>query len=249
MNDISKDTLKKIKEHGIVPRPKGYFLLKRSTVWGLFGLSVLLGSISAGVAIFQIKNTEWELFQHYRHSILEFILLFIPCFWGLFLLGFSIVAHYYFRRTQSGYRYRASTAVAVSVFLSVIIGTGIYATGLSERLESIIEDTLPFYHGVTVHNRMVWMSPDKGLLAGKIVDAKEKGMIRLKDLNGKEWNVVVSGAVWRGRLSPVLDLEIKLIGTRTGEDSFIAKEIRPWAGRRRQGGNRRNRLKINTPTQ
>ena len=50
----------------------------------------------------------------------------------------------------------------------------------------------------------------------------------------KEWNVVVKGAIWRGRLFPVPGLEIKLIGTRTGTDSFTAREIRPWAGRRKQ---------------
>ncbi|MBN2418448.1 MAG: hypothetical protein JXL81_03610, partial [Deltaproteobacteria bacterium] len=184
MNDISKDTLKKIKDQGIVPRTKRYFLLRRSTVWGLFVLSVILGSIAASVAIFQVRNTDWDLFQHYRHSIPEFILLFIPYFWGLFLIGFSIVAYYYFRRTKSGYRYRAATAVALSVVLSVIGGIGIYATGLSERLETVFEEKLPFYRGVTAHTRMVWTAPDKGLLAGRIKDVSEDGTILLEDLEG-----------------------------------------------------------------
>lgn len=245
MNDISKDTLRKIKEQGIVPRTKGYFLLKRSTVWGLFVLSVILGSIAASAAIFQINNTEWELFRHYRHSILEFILLFIPYFWIMFLIGFSIVAYYYFRRTQSGHRYRTVTAVVLSVLLSVIGGAVIYAAGLSERLESVFEEKLPFYHGVTDHNRMVWMSPEKGLLAGKIIGVPKEGIIRLKDLDGKEWNVTTNGATWRGRLMPSIDLEIKLIGTRTGKDSFSAREIRPWFGRRKQG--RKGRHRVNMP--
>lgn len=247
MNDISKETLKKIKDQGIVPRTKGYFLLKRSTVWGLFMLSVILGSIAASVAVFQIKNTEWDLFHHYRHSILEFILLFIPYFWGLFLIFFSIVAYYYFRRTQIGYRYRAATIVALSVVLSVICGMGIYATGLPERLETVFEDTLPFYKGVTAHHRMVWMSPDKGLLAGKIIDVFEDGMILLEDLNRKEWNVAADDAIWRGRLSPAPGLEIKLIGARTGEESFNAREIRPWFGRRKQGGKGQGPRRGNMP--
>jgi hypothetical protein len=236
MEDISKKTLRKIKEQGIVPRTRGYFLLRRSTVWVLFGLSVVLGSIAASAAIFQIKNTEWELFRHFRHSIPEFVLLFIPYFWGMFLIGFSIVAYYYFRQTKSGYRYRAATAVILSILISVICGMGIYSTGLSERMESLFEENLPFYHGVTAHNRMVWMAPDKGLLAGKIIELPKDEIIRIKDLDGKEWHVNVEGATWRGRLSPSMDLEIKLIGTRTGEESFSAKEIRPWSGRRKQGG-------------
>lgn len=236
MNDISKETIQKIKEQGIEPHTKGYFLLKRSTVWVLFGLSVILGSIACSVAVFQIKNAEWDLFQHFRHSILESILLFVPCFWVLFLVGFSIVAYYYFRRTKSGYRYRAATAIALSIFLSVIGGVGIYATGLSERMESVFEDTLPFYRGINTRIRMVWMSPDKGLLAGKIIDVTKEGMILLKDLDGKEWHVMADGATWRGRLSPSPNLGIKLIGTRTGKDSFSAEEVRPWHGRRKRGG-------------
>lgn len=235
MNDISKDTLRKIKEQGIVPRTKSYFLLKRSTVWGLFGLSVIFGSVAASVAFFQVKNTEWDLFQHYRHSIIEFILLFIPCFWGLFLTGFSIIAYYYFRRTQTGYRYRTTLVVFLSIFLSIMGGAGIYTTGLSERLESVFEEKLPFYRGVNAHNRMVWMSPDKGLLAGKIIDVKEKRILKLKDLEGKEWVVNTEDAVWRGRISPAPDLEIKLIGTRTGQNSFSAREVRPWFGKRKKG--------------
>jgi hypothetical protein len=239
MNDISKETLRKIKENGIVPRTKSYFLLKRSTVWGLFGLSIILGSIAASVAIFQIKNAEWDLFHHYRHSFLEFFLIFIPYFWGLFLIIFSIIAYYYFRRTQSGYRYRAATVVVLSVFLSLIGGVGIYSTGLSESMESVFEDALPFYRGVTAHRRMVWMSPEKGLLAGRIIDVTKEGIIRLKDLNGKEWNIIANEATWRGRLYPSRDLEIKLLGTMTGKNSFKAREVRPWHGRKKRGENRR----------
>ena len=135
-----------------------------------------------------------------------------------------------------GYRYRAATVVVLSVVLSVIGGIGIYATGLSERLETVFEETLPFYQGITAHHRKVWMAPDKGLLAGIIIDVTDDRMIRLKDLDGNEWDIDSTGATWRGRLSPAPGLEIKLMGTRTGEESFTAREVRPWFGRRKQGG-------------
>lgn len=236
MADISKETLDKIKEQGIVPRAKGYFLFMRYTVWSLFLLSVILGSIAASAAIFQLKNAEWELFRHYRHSISEFIWLFVPYFWLLFLTGFSIITYYYFRRTKSGYRYGTVTVITLSVLLSVAGGAGIHTAGLSGRMESMFEDTLPFYRGIGFRSRMAWMSPDRGLLAGKIVEAVNNENILLKDLNGKKWNIITDRAAWRGRLSPAPGLEIKIIGTRTGESSFTAREIRPWMGRRRHNG-------------
>ena len=245
MNDISKDTLRKIKEQGIVPRTRNYFFLRRSTVWVFFGLSIILGSFAASVAVFQIKNAEWDLFDHYRHSIPEFILLFIPYFWILFLIGFSIVAWYYFRRTGSGYRYRALTAVTLSILLSGIGGLGIYSAGLSEKIETAFEDNLPFYRGTAFHSKMIWMAPEKGLLAGKITGISKDGTIKLTDFNGKEWDVEADSAIWRGRLSPVPELEIKLIGNKTGKNCFTAKEIRPWHGRRKNRGSGMQRGKMN----
>jgi hypothetical protein len=241
MTDISKDTLRKIKEQQIVPRTKNYFFLKRSTVWVIFGLSIILGSFAASVAVFQVKNAEWDLFKHYRHSVLEFILLFIPYFWILFMIGFSIVAFYYFRRTESGYRYRTATIVALSVFISILGGLGIYATGLSERIETVFEDNIPFYRGAAFHSRMAWMSPDKGLLAGKIIEITKEGKLKLADLNGKEWEITVDGALWKGKLSPEPDLEIKIIGNKTDKNCFTAQEIRPWQGRKKNRGSGKGR--------
>lgn len=244
MNDISKETLNKIKQQSIVPHSKGYFLLKRSTIWGLFCLSILLGSFASSVAIFQLTNAEWDLFQHFRHSILEFILLVIPYFWGLFLVFFTLIANYYFKRIRYGYRYRTAIVVVLSVLLSILGGWGIYATGISEHLEKVFEDSIPFYRGVEAHKRMVWMSPEKGLLAGKIMAVTREKMIRLKDLDGNIWRVDIAGTAWRGRLTPVPNLDIKLIGKRTGKDRFTADEARPWQGRGKHG--RRGHRHTNT---
>jgi hypothetical protein len=240
MNDISKETLRKIKDQGIRPHTKGYFFLKRSTVWGLFCFSLVLGSIASSAVIFQMNNAEWALFKHFRHSIIEFILLTIPFLWILFLIGFTIGAFFYFRQTQGGYRYRTITVVTLSILLSIIGGTVMNIAGLSERIESVFEENIPFYRGVGYCNKMIWMSPDKGLLAGTIVAVKEEGIIELKDLDGKTWRINTNEAIWRGRLSSAPDLEIKLIGVRTGEDGFIASEVRPWHGRRNRNVNMRH---------
>jgi hypothetical protein len=247
MDDISRETLKRIKEQKIVPRPKGYFLLKKSSVWFLFVLAVVSGSVAAGAAIFQINNTEWYLFPHYRHSILEFVLLFIPYLWGLFLIFFAVVAYYYFRKTQTGYRYRAATIVAITVILSILGGMGIYAAGLSERIETAFEEKLPFYRGSVSHRLVIWTAPDKGLLAGRITGIEEDNVLQLEDMSENRWKVFTEGALWRGRLSPAQGLEIKIIGTRTGRDTFRAKEIRPWAGKRKNTGKRQESLRGKNP--
>jgi hypothetical protein len=238
MKDVSKHTLDAIKKQHISPRPRSFFFLKRSTVWGLFMLSIVLGALAGAVIIFQLSNAEWELYRHLRHSVIEFLLLVVPYFWVLFLGGLTALSFYYFRRTSGGYRYRTATVVLVNIVLSMLGGTVIHVSGFSERLEVMFQDTIPFYEGVESHKQKIWMAPERGLLAGKISAVMSNGRMVLRDLKGKEWQVDAAGATWRGRLSPVMGLEIKLIGRIDGKDGFIAEEIRPWRGR---GKNQRHR--------
>lgn len=231
MKDISQNTLDEIKKQRIQPRPRRYFLVKRATIWALVILSIGLGSLAGAVLIFQLENAEWELYRHIGHSVFEFLLLVLPYFWILITGCLTAVSLYYFRRTSGGYRYRTASVVLISLVLSLIGASLFHLGGISERLEAVFENTLPFYEGVEGHKRKMWMTPEKGLLAGKISSVLNDHQIILTDLRGKDWQVDVEKAVWRGRMSPVKDLEIKLIGRMTGEDKFIADEIRSWHGR------------------
>lgn len=238
MNDISKNTLLKIRHQRITPRSRRYFFFKRFAIWAMFAISILLGSVASGVAIFQLTNAEWDLYRHLNHSLPEFILLVMPCFWLVFLAGFSTAAYYYFRRTDGGYRYRVATVILLNVLLSIVAGTGLFAVGFSERMEAVFQETVPFYTGVTAHRRKMWMRPADGLLAGRIIAVPDAETIALSDLNGKIWAIDTAHAIRRGRLEPAVGLEIKILGTMEGPDRFTAMEIRPWNGR----GNRRHMM-------
>lgn len=230
MNDISKNTLQKIKHHQIKPYPRRYFFYRRAIVWGVFGIFILLGSIASAVAIYQLKNAEWDLYQHLAHSLPEFVLLVMPYFWLVILLGFTVAAYHNFRQTRTGYRYRMVTVVLLSLLLSVAGGTTLFVAGFSEPLEAVFQENLPFYPGVASHRKKMWMRPRDGLLAGKIIKVLDRDTLRLLDHNGKLWIVDTTGAIWRGRLSPSENLEIKLIGKLKGGTHFSAREIRPWHG-------------------
>ncbi len=67
MTDISKNTIEKIRKENVQPLPKRYFLLKRSVLWGFFGLSILLGSIAGSIAIFMLTHFEWDLYNRLGH--------------------------------------------------------------------------------------------------------------------------------------------------------------------------------------
>jgi len=234
MMDTSQKILQKIKDNDVRPDPKWHFLFKRSVIWVVFFLSILLGSMASALAIFQLRYAEWDLYQHFRHSLAEFVLLVLPIFWLVFLLGFTGFAYYYFRRTEQGYRYRALWVVSGSIILSLIGGGFLYSTGLPEKLEPVFFDNMPFYQQWQARKQRVWMSPDKGLLAGRITTVISDRKIQIEDLEGATWEIDITDTLWRGRLKPAESLKIKIIGQKTGAGRFAAAEIRPWRGRRRR---------------
>ena len=243
MKDISKNILQKIKEDKVRPYSKGRFLFRRSVIWTVFGLSILLGSVASAIAIFQLKYAEWDLYQHLSHSPLEFALLVIPFFWLIFLLGFTVFAYYYFRRTEQGYRCRTLWVISGSIALSIIGGGILYATGLSERLETAFQHNVAFYRELQERKQRVWMSPGQGLLAGKIVKIISEQKIQIEDLQGNIWVIDTGDTIWKARLRPAKNLKIKILGKIKGENQFVADEIRSWQGRKGRGRNRHLRHK------
>jgi len=171
------------------------------------------------------------------------VLLVIPFFWLIFLLGFTGFAYYYFRRTEQGYRYAAVWIILSSIVLSIIGGGILYSTGLPERLERVFQENVPFYRKLQERKQKVWMSPGQGLLAGTITKVVSEQKVEIKDLQGNNWVIDISDTIWRGRLRPAEDLKIKILGEMKGQNRFVANEIRPWKGRIDQGRKRHLRHK------
>jgi len=236
MTDTGQKILKKIKEDRIRPYPKWRFLFKRSVIWTVFLLSILLGSIASASAMFQLRYAEWDLYQHLSHSLIELVLLVVPIFWLIFLGGFTWFAYYYFRQTEQGYRYGAIRVISGSIMLSTLGGGLLYISGLPEKLEPIFLDKVPYYREWQAHKQRIWMSPAQGLLAGRIASVVSDRKIQLEDLEGKLWEIEIADTVWRGRLEPVRDLKIKIIGHCPQNGRFVAEEIRPWQGQGQKKG-------------
>ena len=235
MTDLSKNVLRRIREAKARPYSKGRFLFRSSVIWTAFGMSVLLGSVASAVAIFQLMHAEWDLYQRLSHSLMGFALLVTPFFWLIFLWGFTGFAYYYFRRTDQGYRHSTAWVISASVVLSVICGGLLYATGLPERLETLFQDNVPFYRELQERKQKVWMSPGRGLLAGRIVKVIPGQKMQIEDLEGNIWVIDIADAIWRGRLRPAENLKIKILGRMKEESRFVADEIRPWHGIRKRG--------------
>jgi hypothetical protein len=118
MRDISREVLDKIKEKGIAPLPKRYFILRRSTVWMLFCFSIILGSIAGSTVIFRVKNAEWDLFYHFKGNLLDYLLI-TPHISGHLYDLFFCCCLLLFQADTRGYRYRPQQLLPLSLFISV----------------------------------------------------------------------------------------------------------------------------------
>ena len=236
MKDISDKVIKRIKEGDVKPYSKWRFILHRFVMWVLFGISILIGSVASGVAIFQLQHAEWDLYQHFSHSLLEFVILVVPYFWLIFMIGFTVFAYYFFRRTERGYRYSVVVLVLVSLGVSIAGGLIFDKVGFAERLEGLFSDRVSFYRALQERKERVWMAPENGLLAGKIIEVMPDGTMEFVDFNNQRWTLLARHAVWRRSLKPMKGLKIKIIGRMKSNKVFVAEEIRPWGGRRWRHG-------------
>ena len=240
MTDISEKVIKKIKKDKIEPHSKKRFILKRTAIWMLLGLSLLLGIVACSVVIFQIKHAEWDFYHLLDYTLLRYIILILPYFWITFLIIFLILVYLNFRRTERGYRIKPVLVIFCTFLISILGGFLLYQTGFSEKLEAVFQEKIPVYRWVNSGRHRMWMSPHRGLLSGEILKLVSSQEIEFRDLQGKNWIVDISNAIWRGRLRPSPGLKIKLIGEMTGDNKFKASEIRPLYGRGygRHGGKR-----------
>jgi hypothetical protein len=238
--DIGKKVLERIEEEQVKPYSKWRFVFHRSVMWSLFATSLLLGSLASGVVLFRLTHADWDLCMHLEHSIWEFAILTLPFVWLIFLFGFAGFAFFYFRRTKRGYRYPTVWVIAGSIILSLLSGMAVYKLGMAVKIEYLCSNRISFYRMIQKRRGRFWVAPERGFLAGEIMQVLPDDRFRLMDFYGRIWTVEAKEAVWKGRTHNLKNLVIKIIGKQGEANSFVAKEIRPWLGACRCSGQRSN---------
>jgi hypothetical protein len=231
MKKLADNILNKIDQEKIKPIPKWEFLLKDSVIWGTFVVSVMFGSIGSAITMFLLVNSEVLADFSLASSFLQWIILSIPVVWIVITLIFVLISIYNFKHTDEGYRYSVFSIFAVSLVISILIGSIFYFFGLSERLNNWFGQSIPYYTSMMDTRISVWTRPEEGYLSGTItsIDSKDK-IIRIVDYTNTEWVVSYVNANIKGRVELSVGGEIKIIGTMESTSKFTATEIRSWSG-------------------
>ena len=235
MEKVTKNTLQKIKKENIKPIPKWQFLLKDSLVWGLFVLNLILGSIGFAISLYIFGNNDVILDSSLVSNVWEWIILSIPLAWILLTVLFLFIAYYNFKHTKDGYRFNVVKIFIINIVVSVVLGVVINGLGLSQKLNTIFSDHIPFYNHTMDLRSDIWMRPESGYLAGTIVDINsDTKILKIEDLKGKIWDIQYQDATVKGRVVLELGEEIKIVGNAVTDNVVEASEIRPWVGNGRQ---------------
>jgi len=227
MKNIGNKILKIIKEKHIKPKPKWEFLLKNYLIWTIFSLAIIVGSLSTAVVIFIIRNYNWV--ENHEFGLLKNLIINIPYFWMIILVLFLFIAYYNFKHTKTGYRYNPYLIIIVSILISLILGSTIYATGFGETLERIFYQRLPFYQNIMHQGGRMFLDPNQGRLAGIISEIKNNKLI-VESFDGDQWTVLIDDADYFdiNMLQP--ETRVMIMGKMIENNTFEAEMIRPWFG-------------------
>ena len=236
METITKKAVDKIKKENIVPKAKWQFLLKNNLLWTMSVLVIFIGSLATSVTLFLLTDNDWDIYKYTDKNLLESILLVLPYFWLLIIFIFILLAYYNVRHTTDGYKYRSYAIILASVLMSLIAGAIMFYAGLGTKIDNIFSDKVPYYNNLVNHKTDMWLRPNDGLLAGKIIEIDDY-KISLIDFNNKTWLIKInSSTVIKGKSKLQVGGKIKLIGKADiNSNNFIANEIRPWGNNAGKG--------------
>ncbi|MDD3861450.1 MAG: hypothetical protein PHP74_00985 [Candidatus Gracilibacteria bacterium] len=225
MSGIKDKILKKLKEGNIAKIPRWKFVLQRVLIWSSLVVAILLASFSISMILFQLFRVEWDLLPRVEHCDFCGIFRVVPYFW-LLVSGLLFVFVYFdFKNTKGGYRYRSWMIIGASLLISLILGTCFCFLKTPRHADDLFLK-MPMYEKMHRGREMMWNVPDKGVLAGVILDVKGNKALILEDFSRKTWEVDISNVkvIRKGQL--LIGIEVRVIGKIMDMDKFFAEEIR-----------------------
>lgn len=222
MNKTSKKILDQIEKKHIKPTPKWQFVLMHTAMWMLFAASILLGSIAVSVALFKIVASDWTVVPRLPGGPL----IVLPYVWILILGVMVVVASILFEKTEKGYKHHLWTIGIVSIGLSIVLGSILFAIRLGEGVENGLRDNFKPYREYQELREEVFHAPEHGVLPGRIIELDQNVMIMMDDFSGTRWEVDIKDAKL-----PIRELKegeiVIAVGEKTGKGEFKAEGIRP----------------------
>lgn len=149
MSNLKHQVLKDIKEQGIKPTSRFYFVTRNYFFWLLFAVSVIVGAFAFSSILFALLlNQEyWNTLPFFSKSSL--FIQSVPFFWLVLLVLFTISAWFNFKRTDGAHRRQNAMVVLASILFSMLLGVLLFRFGVAEHVQNIFTKHSATYRTVT----------------------------------------------------------------------------------------------------
>lgn len=147
--DIFKETLKKIDEKKITPKPRWCFVCQNYFFWFLSSLSIIIGAIALGIILFIVVGQDWEIHRYLQKKLFWHLILSVPYFWVLILATFFIFGYFIFRCTKTGYRYQAFIVLATGLLIILFFAVASFLLNASCQIHNSLLQKIPLYSNLT----------------------------------------------------------------------------------------------------
>lgn len=229
MSEKAKEILKSIQDKKIKPTSRWKIILKDYLIWILFVIVTLVGAVAMSVIIFIIRDNDWDIYSYLNKTFLGYFILLLPYFWLVILFILGALAYFNFKNTRKGYLLNPYWVVIGSVLISVILGWILFEFKVGGQIDRFCAEKIPYYKGTETYKKIFWSNPENGLLSGEIVELIRSDEFVIRDFSEKRWNILGNDVIWKSDVNKELGERVKVMGVFSGENNFIAKEVRPWS--------------------
>ena len=226
MTELSDQTIKKIEEKNIKPKPRWCYACNNYFSWSAVVLLIVSGALILATIVFMVLTDDWDLYRYTGASPVRFFLMSVPYFWLILLALVLFLASLAFSFTKNGYHYQRILVVAGVFVVCLALGLILFSGGFGPKPHELLSN-VPFYQNLVYFRENIWNDPDDGLLAGQILTVSDSNSFIIRDISGKIWQIEANNLSPASLLLIRPGVKVKMIGKEQGS-AFDAQEIRPW---------------------
>gem|GEM_PF-3198817 len=225
---LQQQILAKIKSKNVIPKTRGYFVMRDTLIWSFILLFIAILGLSFGMIIYTVTSTDTNLLNSLGMSTFEKINSSIPYFWILATLIVALGSYIGFRKTRKGYRLGISQLFIILGLIASGTGVLVYTLRIAQYVDTVASENIPIYTNITPLNRNIWFNPDEGLLSGTVRARETEKVFTLRDKDLNIWTIDSTDVNVYNDPRFQAGERIKIIGKRTGTDKFKATEVLQW---------------------
>ncbi|MBP6945330.1 hypothetical protein KBD61_04610 [Patescibacteria group bacterium] len=225
-DDFSQQLLQKIETEHIRPVPRWIVLLRQGMLFVVLGLAIICAGVLGSLLLLAAFKIDLQFLRASSFGgILRLLLEYIPVVWIVLLVLFGVLEVVLLRRGTRLYRYSFVTIVGFVFLAMSLIGLGLYASRVPERVQESFGKRLPPHMRDRFIPGQPLPHPEEGVLFGRVIKVNAESF-HLMGPKREPW--VVRRAANANFPFPPTNAEVLLEGKLVRPGEFEAHKLRPY---------------------